>query len=297
MIAPLITLDTIRETFLLTKSVSAGYAGTIIVTCNKLRQFLGGSPDVRSLTPPILSSFVKWIEETRAARTAKKHRANLMVLLNFAEEQGIIESAPSSRKIRKPKVAPPAPSAWTPEEIEALAAAARSMPGKFSDGTPRGAYLSLLIRVAWESGLRRGDLFALDMRCFRGAMAQVRMKKTSEPHCFELEQDTLADLQAMALLRKRNDPLAFPAGLTAYRKWFAKIKAAAKLGSRPRELLQQVRRSGATAWENQDASYTSRYLGHRTAEMKEYYVDQSKIGGKVKRIRRAAARPTMPPEG
>lgn len=284
MIAPLITLDTIREAFLLTKSVSAGYAGTLLVTCNKLRQFLGGDPDVRGLTPLILSGFVRSIEETRAARTAKKHRANVLVLLNFAEEQGLIEEAPSSRKVRRPKIAPPQPSAWTPEEISALAAAARSLPGKFADGTPRGAYYSLLIRVAWETGLRRSDLLALDVRCFRGPVAQVRMHKTREPHVFELADETLKDLLAMAAARGTNLPLTLPGGLSGYRKWFRKIKAAAGLADRPREMLQQVRRSGATAWENADASYTSAYLGHRTVAMKEYYVDRSKLAGKVKKL-------------
>jgi len=272
------------DAFAIHHAASIGYIGAIRVSCNRLANYLGRHPAVSELDPLVLSSFVRHSEETRSPATARKHRAHLLVLLRFAADFGLIPSCPESRKIRCPKLPAPMPTAWTVEEVRRIIAAAEKIPGRFRDGTPRGRYFALLLRIAWESGLRRSDCFRLRTGDLSGCRAVIRMRKTGEVHSFDLHRKTAREFVALAHVRHREDVLALPGGLASYRYWWKWIKRIAGIKSMPRQMLHQIRRSGATEWARVDMAQVSPYLGHKDETMKRHYIDVTRLPCRSRRL-------------
>lgn len=277
----------ILESYLSSNAVSDGYAEQLEISWRLLVRHAGRDLDAREVTAPLLSGFVESMA-SRSPRTAKNHRNNVLRLLRWAELTGEIAAAPNPRLVRSPRVPPPMPRAWWREEAEAMIAAARLLPGRMRNGARRSLYFPTLIAVALESGLRRGDLMTLSVSNLSGTRGSIRMSKTGEPHVFELHPDTATALRELARETGSDTPLAHHGCHRTLRRWFDRIKAAAGVEIRPKEVLQQLRRTGATAWEMIDENYTSRYLGHRSAGMKRHYVDQSKAVKDARRFPRSA---------
>jgi integrase len=170
--------------------------------------------------------------------------------------------------VRKPQ---PLPIAWTIAELRAILAACQLVPGVFRrTGARRAAYLVALVLAAYESGLRRSDLWGLTRGQIRpDGTIVLRQRKTGAPHQPRLRPETAA----LVLALPGDRPLACPESKPTrfYRLW-ATVIAAAQV--RP-GCLQQLRRSGATHLASAHPEAVQRYLGHSSPEMQRHYVDWS----------------------
>lgn len=215
----------------------------------------------------------KWLSglesEQRSSATIRSYRADLLAVLRLGCDMGWC-SEPISRRIRKPKLPNPLPCAWSFEDFSRLLRTAENLPGEFR-GMPACAYWTCLFRIAYESGLRRGNLFRLRQGNVRDdGTLYVRHEKTGQPHTCTLDPGTIR------LLRKLPGDMPLHTSNCGY--YYRALKKICKLAGISPGGLQKIRKTAATlVWlEDEDnPSRVQRFLGHLTPDMWRHYVDTS----------------------
>lgn len=218
------------------------------------------------------SQFIQSLEATYAPSTRAGIRANILGLWRFIADETKGSYPGRIRRAPKPE---PQPVAWTLDELRKLRIAATEAKGIiFGSGCSRSLYLVTLLDAAYESGLRRGDLWRLEQGNFlANGIIVTRQHKTSWPHEPQLQPDTLARVRQLV----GKFPLRWPGVEKGfYECW--RIWMIRPSGVRP-GVLQQIRRTGATQIESIRPHETQRYLGHKTPTMKKHYVDRSQAYG------------------
>lgn len=240
-------------------------------------EWLGREATITDLKGDTVSVWLQAIEEKLSPRTVAGHRVNLLGLWRFMAEDGLCEAPRQVRKVAKPD---PLPIAWTMEELRALLQQAQEATGLMVDGTPWCIYWEATIRCAYDTGLRRSDLWILRKDQIRPDGIQIRQAKTGRTHQPRLTARTLELLRQI----KHDPPLSWPGKNS--RQWYVEWNLlVARARIRP-GALQQIRRTGATHLYREHPEDVQRYLGHRTPTMQRHYVDLSL----------AAPQSNMPPE-
>ena len=256
-----------------------------------LRQFvkwLGRDPRLDELNDELLSRWVVHLQATLAPKTAHGRRGDILGLWRDAFETDKTGKIQMPKRIRRVRVPDPEPESWTAEEVAKLIAAARSIEGFFRpeyrkwEIIERATYLEAIIRAAWETGLRRGDLLSLRWEQIGkdGTVAKSQVK-TGILHAGQLSPET------MALMTKlnRNPPLQWPdapaprsrGGRSAWGLgyWLARIRDLAGLGKRG--ALQKIRRSAATDVAIHQPGMETRFLGHTNPKADRFYIDKKRL--------------------
>lgn len=219
------------------------------------------------LTSATVSRWVAWLQDRYAPRTAHALRGRLLTLWRYvADETG----REHPRRVRPAPAPRPQPIAWTLDELRAMRAAADVAPGIFRHvRVPRSLYLVTLIDTAYETGLRRSDLWTVTQGQIRpDGSILLRQAKTTQPHVVHVRPETLERLRQLPAV-----PLACPCDVRGwYRAWRQYVIEPA--GVRP-GALQQLRRSGATHLAVHHPHEVQRFLGHLTPTMQRHYVDES----------------------
>jgi len=235
---------------------------------NRTIRLFGADATVQDLDCQRVSQWLASLESCYAKRTVAGHRSNLLAVWRWAGEKHLCAPPNGIRKCPKPR---PRPVAWTADEFRRLVAACERMPDPI--------YWRCLIRVAYDTGLRRSDLWRLQKTDVRAdGTVWLSQHKTDWPHVARMSTATLADFQKLAgdaPLRPR-DPRRFYDSFM----WLCRL-ADVRPGA-----LQMCRRTGATQIEIARPGSASRFLGHRTGTMWLHYVDRSQLPDA----------PIMPPE-
>ena len=236
---------------------------------------------VSDITPETLNNWLSAI--SLSPRTIIKHRGNLLSLLRDAADDGKCDE-PVNRRIRKPRKPKPQPKAWSLDELRRVFKACDNMKGniyRYGVLTPRCVYFGCLARCAYETGLRRGNLFALTQSDVRDdGTIYIIHEKTGEPHVCSLSDMTLCLLRQLP----GDQPLRWRDNRSFYRRWKS-ICAAAGV---PNGGLHRIRKTAATqVWliDEQNPSRVQQFLGHLTGDMWRHYVDKSQ----------GSSRPPKPP--
>jgi len=220
------------------------------------------------LTDRTVSSWLRDLETTHAQRTVAGHRGNLLMVWRFAAGRSLCEYPGKVRREPKPR---PTPIAWTTEELHRVLAACDQLTRTSRHGVDLRVYFTAITRAAYETGLRRSDLWRLRRSQIRpdGRIVGLRQHKTGNPITPQLQPETLALIDNL----NGDPPLNWTGSDSVFYHWWAKIIRAANVRS---GALQQLRRTGAT-YIARDAGEdeATAYLGHTTTEMRRHYIDRS----------------------
>lgn len=221
---------------------------------------------VDQLSPDMIDGYLTDALAHLAPSTVAKHRRMLACLLRFANSERLLNKRTVPRTLRKVKVPPPNPKAWSHADIRALLSVAEQLKG----GTRQCAYSLLLpawILAAYSTGLRRQDLLDLRHDAIRGSKAAVQQAKTGWPHVVCLDPASLAAIRRLPRKGSRvfGDLISAVQVVRAMRRC---VKQAGLEGSG-----KWLRRSGATYCEASGFD-ASGHLGHRSPGMKIYYIDR-----------------------
>lgn len=255
------------ERYIESRPLSADSAERLRRSCRKFREMFGETlPDESSL-----SRFVGSLAARYAPKTVKGHRANILTIMRFAALPGGVARL-NHDMVRNVRVPAPNPEAWEADEWEAFLAAIPRVEG-FCPSRPRlsrAEYLAALAPAAYESGLRKGDLFKLDHAAFRpDGSIRLRQNKTSDPHVCAVRPDTLQKILAI--------PYPFPLRWTGSNGTYSALwREARELAGVGEGCTHQMRRNGATAVWERDPRDVRLYLGHRSENTWRHYVDQSR---------------------
>lgn len=265
----------------LRRKLDAKAAYYLARTVEVFEEYLARPATIADLEEDNVSEWVEWLETAEnprcrdgkfSARSRSGHRGNLICLWRFLAEEKRCNWPGRIRRAPKPE---PQPIAWTLDELRKLRVAALAARGLIvNSGALRSLYLSTLLDAAYESGLRRGDLWRLEQTNFLdNGIIFLLQNKTGWPHNPQVQPDTLRRIRSLP----GKQPLRWPGDEKCfYECW--RIWMIRPSGVRP-GVLQQIRRTGATQLESLRPADTQRYLGHKTPDMKKHYIDRSQAYG------------------
>ncbi len=230
------------------------------------------------------ASFNEWLAGlTQSPTTRGNYRR--MALRLWSHSLGSQQAYPSRGLNRvKQRLAPPV--AWGPDELSHLISVASMKRGTLCDRVRRhgpecqqGLFWSAWILVGYETGLRFGDLHALNKSQLRGNRLFVVVNKTGVPLGKVLSGAALG--YVTELLNLSPDGTIFKWALSR-RNIFLKFSALcleAGLGGSSKFL----RRSGATAVEIAQPGSASGFLGHLSGSglAKKHYLDPTLLAEKA----------------
>lgn len=248
-------------------------------TVNVFEKWYGRPIELLDLTEDLLSKFLLDLEGKAAPRSLHGHRMTLLVLWAGAESDGYCDRAPERKKVRKIKVPRKNPQAWTLDEMARLIEAARRLKGVIRNlRVPRALFFETMIRVTYETGLRRHDVFNLAISTVRDdGTFSVTMAKTGFTQTCKLTPETLGMLREVSRLNQSDaeHPLLVRGNTSGtYYSCWRTIRAYA--GVKGTGALQQLRRTAATHLERERPGGATGFLGHVSPDMAiKHYIDRS----------------------
>lgn len=199
-------------------------------------------------------------------------RNAVAALWRDAAEQDIIQPPRKLRRIREEKKPV---LTWSLEQVGRLMAEAGKLSGKFRNTEiDRAPYFTSLIRMAWDSPLRRRDLHRLTGVDIQPDFVWTQ-HKTRKPVRVRIRPTTLA---AIATLGRRPEALVWPlwATDTAFDQTFKKLVRGAGLPPGP---WRTIRASAGTAAEVLCPGSGHLLLGNTRRVFERYYLDASQVAG------------------
>ena len=259
-----VLLKTFVESYSLSHDIRPSTVEQYKTTQRVLSNWNEGDILVGSLSDELVNKFLRDYSERGAKpHTVASKRRQLIALWRAAAEEGLCQPPKRVRAIRLPETQR---DVWSADEVRRLVAELE----KIQTRMPRseiqtGLALSALVRAAWDTGMRRSDLFRLERtHAEHDGWLEVIQRKTGRLVLCRLSPDT-----KKIVLRTYDDwapprKLIWPGGPAVVRRLTGIISEAAKdIGlkghSKP---FKKLRRSSITAVEQQAPGAGYLQAGH-----------------------------------
>lgn len=262
------TLADLFDAYVASRETSSRYRESLLRTVRKAQG--SGIVEIRQLTPERVNKFLNSL--TVGPTTRSNIRRELLTLWRYAFEEGMTEVFPARVTRIRPKHSPP--QAWSMERLEQLVDLARV------DETPIGGVSDLRvcdvlpawIHVAYDSGLRFGDVLSLHRSNFRNGCVCITASKTGKPLVRRLSEN--GEMAVRELLKASPDESLFRWALPrrrAVKMWRAFLDRHNLEGS-----SKWLRRSCATYVERKQPGAATRYLQHSNPMLApKHYLDET----------------------
>ena len=277
--------DVVAE-YELANEISEGYAYQLTYALRRMARYLCREPTTNDLNQ---NTFNRWLlHESRAneisARSQRNIRTSMLTIWDYHRDSNV-----DRRSIRSVSVPERNPEAWVFEEHEAVAEAALKLVGRFANGVPRSLYMHTCLWFAYETGLRRSDVWAFDIRQLNGQLiASFTQQKPDRVHTVMVSKQTMQGLRKICAILKQegseyaHQPLRWPIGKKQFYYWMKKCRTLADVDPDIRNrALQHIRRTGATQV-GVDGGTPWKWLGHHAPGLdRKCYVDRRKTDSPV----------------
>ena len=262
------TLLDLLAAYELARPCSVRYRESLLRTIRKAQA--SGLSEICQLIPDRVNRFLNSL--SLGATTKSNIRRELLTLWRYAYEEGMTEAMPVRITRIRPKHSPP--QAWSSSDLSRILNAAKE--DEFFIGGRSGLrvcdVLPVWIGIAYDSGLRFGDVLSLQASNFRNGCVCVTASKTGKPLVRRLSDRT--DEAVVELLAKSEDGSLFAWAITrrrACKMWRAFLNRHGFTGS-----SKWLRRSCATYVERQQPGAATRYLQHSHPMLApKHYLDET----------------------
>ena len=122
-------------------------------------RWAGGPVRLDEMDEDSVSAWLRDYSATVEPNTVRSKKNQVLALWRAAADERLCE--PPTRRVRSVKVPWRPPTAWDHAEVEQLLAACRGLKRWHRCGLRRSDWFDLAVRVAWDTGLRWGDLICL----------------------------------------------------------------------------------------------------------------------------------------
>ncbi|MHB1037999.1 MAG: phage integrase SAM-like domain-containing protein [Pirellulales bacterium] len=238
---------------------------------DKFSRFLGRPGMLSDLNDSTVNEWLVSLEGLGLAkRSIKGNRVHLLTLWRAAFEDDLVPNWP--RKVRRIKVPQVAPRAWRAEGVQRMLQVAATITGHFRlYRVARAAYWRAFILVCWDTGLRLGDVLALEYENVGAdGFFIVTQHKTNNTIPCQLKPETLKAIEAIRTPGREN--IFRVTCMQRFNAAFKNIVAQAGL----KGTTKFLRRSAATAVEAACPGSAMAFLGHKTAGLAyAHYVDRT----------------------
>lgn len=263
-----------RHGYSLLRDVKPGTLRQYVIAADLLERWAGRPVRLDELDERSVSEWLRDYSAQVKPDTVRSKKAQILALWRAAADDGLAEE-PSARRVRRVRVPDKVVEAWTREEVEQLLAAAARLPRRHRCGLRRSAWFDLAIRVAWDSGLRWGDLVALRVDAVRPDGTTVVQSKTGKTVTFRLSRGTLEALAATLEACPRTLVCPWPASHETFNDQVRTLvaKAGIRAGT-----WKWIRRGSGSDVEAQADGAGHRHLGNTRAVFEASYADDAIIG-------------------
>jgi len=263
-----------RDGYSLIRDVRPESLRQLVMVADLFERWAGGPVPLEQLDEASVSAWLRDYSATVKPATVRSKKNQILALWRAAADDGLCEE-PSARRVRRVRVPAQVVTAWTREEVEQLLRAAAGLPRRHRCGLSRAAWFDLAIRVAWDSGLRWGDLVALRVDAVRPDGTTVVQSKTGRVVTFRLSPTTLEALAATLAACPRTLVCPWPASHETFNAQARTLVR--KAGIRP-GTWRWIRRGSGTDVEAQADGAGHRHLGNTRAVFDQSYGDQTILG-------------------
>lgn len=251
--------------------VSDGHAAQLRWSLESYMRFCG-SDGLRVLDIDLAN---RWIDDLRATRrpdTVRTQRGNLLTLWWHAYREQLVEEPPL--RIRRLRPIARSPEAWTICEVRRLFDAAQAE-------RVRPLFWESLIRCAYDTALRLGDLLALragatNLVAMPQTVWRITQHKTGIPLAVQLREQTAASLALHGTGLSASDVIwpLWGRRETFYRH-FSRLVVSAAI--RP-GTFKWLRRTAVTQLELVAPGQGTRLAGHlHRSTTEQWYIDRSQL--------------------
>ena len=261
-------LNIVLDLYLGSREASPRYRESLLRTVRKAEA--AGIRSLDDLTPEVVNRFLSGL--STAATTRQNVRRELLTLWRWAFEEGMIETPPL--RVMRIKSSQRPPSAWSlPELSRMLDCAETDLTVVHQKKEMRVCdYMPCWVAVAYDTGLRFGDMLPLCGNNIRNGFVVVTAAKTGKAATRPLSNYALA--KALALLERSPDKTLFSWFLTRRRAFIAMRAFLDRHGFEGSGKF--LRRSCATYVESVAPGHATRYLQHSAAHLAQrHYIDES----------------------
>jgi len=239
-------------------------------------RWAGGPVRLDEMDEDSVSSWLRDYSATVEPNTVRSKKNQVLALWRAAADERLCE--PPTRRVRSVKVPWRPPTAWDHAEVEQLLASCRGLKRWHRCGLRRSDWFDLAVRVAWDTGLRWGDLIRLPVDTIRtdgsGAWCQ---SKTSRPVVFRLAPSTMDALRRSLELAPRDLVCPWPSSHETFTDQVERLvkKAGIREGT-----WKWIRRASSTDVEIQQAGAATAHLGHVPGSRiaSQSYIDPAILG-------------------
>lgn len=252
----IMTLSDFLDVYFSSRVVSADYEALLR---GRLKPWY--SLDVTALDTDTVNRFLVMLARSGLSPyTVLAYRRNILAVLNAAADRDLC-GYPNSRRVIRPKLHQLTPEGWTLEQVVALLHEARD------------PYWDAVIRVAWDTGLRRGDVLRVHRSQFTTEPIAYRQHKTKRAVlicCHESTMQSLAKLPG-------DTPLAWRRHRKLWFDAFRRIVTRAGLSG----TFGHLRRSAGSIAESQTPGGGQRKLGHSSSRMFDAFYKVDRLANSV----------------
>ena len=256
-----------RYTHTITPATIKGYCTSMRAAGNWANMEL----TTENICDQVLNTIIMTMEASkRSPHYIRSLRSAVLAIWRDAADSGMCEPP---RKIRTTRSVIKCPVIWTPEEVGRLAIAPRAFNGNFRTlPLSRALYWETLIRVAWDTGLRRLDLHRLTLADIKPDFEWTQ-HKTRKPVRVRLRQTTLEKIERWAWTDE--GPLWPMWGSdNAFRQdWFRIVRLSTVVYGP----FKKIRKSVGTAAEIECPGAGHYLLGNTRAVFEKSYLDPMRI--------------------
>jgi integrase len=228
------------------------------IAADLFERWAGGPVRLDELDERSVSEWLRDYAAKAAPNTVRSKKVQVVALWRAAAEDGLCD--PPTKRVRAVKVPWRPPTAWDHDEVEQLLAACRGLKRWHRCGLRRSDWFDLAVRVAWDTGLRWGDLIRLPVASIRpdgsGAWCQ---SKTSRPVVFRLAPSTMAALRQSLATAPRDLVCPWPA---SHETFTDQVDRLVKRAGIREGTWKWIRRASSTDVESQQAGASTAHLGH-----------------------------------
>jgi hypothetical protein len=176
------------------RPVCEGYARNLRKRAAKLAVFAGRGDLESVLNEATVNAYLASLNGL-SPFTKNKYRADFLAVWRAAADEDRVPY-PIARRIRKEKSPARVVECYLLHEVRVLVVAAEHLEGAYNNGVARREYWPAIIRAAWDSGLRRGDLWRIRSSMIRkDRTAVVVQNKTGQQIVVRFHPSTVKAIQ------------------------------------------------------------------------------------------------------
>jgi integrase len=263
------TLSKLAADYVADRDVCPIYAARLCKRATAFEQHAGETALDRLLAEPTLSAFLKSL--SGSPYTVRSYRGDLLTLWNDATERDLAP-APRIRRIYKPGKPDLIIDCYMRDEALALLAEAAKLKGRYANGISRCDYWDAAIRKAWDTGLRRGDVWKVRRDWIRpDCTMRVVQSKTGKAVTVRLRESTVAALDRIG----RPQPCEWVLDPAYFGRHFKRLVRRSGVN---RGTFKWLRRASGSYVELAQSGAGHKHLGHDDPTTFDKHYD-AKLGG------------------